>query len=1177
MKKYLIGSLTVLTVMWAMGLSLLVAAPASAAVGDLVKSASSPTVYVVGADGVTIMPFPHANVYSSWGYPADFSTVMTKDLSSYTVGPNVEFRSGSLVKGDGPAVYYIENRTKRPIISDVVFLALGWDWNDITWLSDAFLADYPTGSPISSSSMHPDGSLVKYAGSPAVYLIDGGKKRPFASAAAFEANRYNWADVITIPDTETYPDGSPITGYEQALSLPQGVGAASQQTGSGLTVSVSPMNPAATTIIADNSGTAVGQSLVPFLAVNFTASSDGDVKVTSLRFKRKGISTDSDILNTYLYDSNMNRLALGGSLSSNYLTFNDPNGLFTVPAGTTYTVYLRADLSQSVSSGKTIGFDIESSSDVTTDGAAVAGSFPVSGNFMTTATVSDLGYASFGTPNPTGNANVDPGQTNFEVWSDTVMAGDQDIELRRIKFTNVGSIQQDDLQNFYLYANGVQVAGPVQMNADREVIFDLSGSPLAIDKGVTKTLSLRADIVKGATRTFKFTIQYQDDVLVWDVNYGVYTQPYGGTSWSVIQPAGTYTINAGSITVSRAADSPTGNVAQGATNVHLARFNFDASGEDIKISNLLVSVDTVNNGGLDNGRVVVNGTQVGSTSDLAEWGSTPTTFNFGSSFIAKAGETTVVDIYADIKTSTSSQVQSGNLTVYLQTGSSNGQGVNSLQTMNVPSSNVMGNTLSVQAGKLSVTTNAAYGNQTMVPGTQNARVGSFIITAGSAEGVTVTSITVNLSSDEAASTTNMKLMKDGAQIGSTIANPSTSNLFSGFSFDIPASGSVVIDIYADFKSNANKGPWQATINANGVSGIGKVTGNSVSAPSSNLNLQTITISNGSLSASLDASAPDADIILAGASKVHMNAIKFTALYEDFEVQEITFTVPAAAADNVAKVIIEYPTQNGGTGTAEGYLSNGSVTFTGLNMFVPRNDSAVMHVYIDTTTITNGADSGDEFSVDFDATSSTYKHQGLGSGNVETNPANVASGDIKGNDMVVRKTRPTITLASLPTTSLTADGNYTIFKFTVSADNAEDVSWSRIGLDVALNGIGYTTVSIYDANNQSTALSASSTATTTSQIIIDLTNEEIIPAGGSKTYIVKAYLTGVNASGDSITTNIKAPYGTTVTDDWNTVATNEKAFIWSDNSAIPHSFTSSDWANAEYVKTLPSDTQSLSKQ
>ncbi len=1172
MKKYLIGSLTVLTVMWAMGLSLLVAAPASAAVGDLVKSASSPTVYVVGADGVTIMPIPHANVYHSWGYPADFSTVMTKDLSSYTVGPNVEFRSGSLVKGDGPAVYYIENRTKRPIISDVVFLALGWDWDKITWLSDSFLNDYPTGAVIDSSASHPDGSLVKYAGSPAVYLIDGGKKRPFASAAAFEANRYNWADIITIPDTETYPDGDPITGYEQALSLPQGVGS-SQQAGSGLTVSVSPLNPAATTIIADNTSN-VGQMLVPFLAVNFTASSDGDVKVTSLRFKRKGISADSDILNTYLYDSNMNRLALGGSLSSNYLTFNDPNGLFTVPAGTTYTVYLRADLNNSVTAGKTIGFDIESSSDVTTDGAAVSGSFPVSGNMMTTAQTSDLGYASLSNVSPSGNSNVDPGQTNFEVWRFTVMAGNQDIEVRKMKFTNVGSIQKDDLQNFYLYVNGVQVAGPVQMNDDREVVFDLSSSPYSISKGTTKTFSLRADIVKGSSRTFRFSFQYQDDVVIWDANYGVYTQPYTGTTWSVVQAGGTYTINSGSLTVTRATDSPTGNVAQDATNVHLARFNFEASGEDIKISNLRIAVDTPSTG-VDNGKVLVNGVQVGPTTDFSEY-NTFTTINFGSSFIAKAGEVTVVDIYGDIKQADGSQMSTGNLTVYLGVGSSNGQGMNSLTTLNVPSSQLTGNTLSVTAGSLSVNTNAAYGNQTMVAGTQNAKVGSFVLTAGSAEGVNVNSITVALSSDEAASTTNLKLMKDGSQLGSTIANPSTSNLFSGFSFDIPASGSVVVDIYADFKSGADSGPWSAQIPANGVSGTGLVTGNSVMAPTSAVTLQIITIGNGSLSATLAPSAPDSDIILAGASKVHMNAIKFTALYEDFEVQEITFIVPSAATDNVAKVIIEYPTQGGGTGTAEGHLAGSSVTFTGLNMFVPRNDSAVMDVFIDVPTITSGADSGDEFSVDFDV-SATYKHQGLGSGTVTTNGASVSSSDVQGNDMVVRKTRPTITLVSLPQTDLTANGNYIISKFTVAADSAEDVAWSRIGLDVSLSGVNYTTVYIYDNSDQNTALSASSTATSSNQIIIDLASEEVIPAGGSRTYIVKANVTGVDASGDSITTNIKTPYGTTTTGTWSAVAANEQAFVWSDNSAIPHSFTSSDWCNAEFVRTLPSDTQSLSKK
>ena len=175
-------------------------------------------------------------------------------------------------------------------------------------------------------------------------------------------------------------------------------------------------------------------------------------------------------------------------------------------------------------------------------------------------------------------------------------------------------------------------------------------------------------------------------------------------------------------------------------------------------------------------------------------------------------------------------------------------------------------------------------------------------------------------------------------------------------------------------------------------------------------------------------------------------------------------------------------------------------------------------------------------------------------------------------MVVRKTRPTITLASLPTTTLQNGNNY-ILKFTVAADSAEDVAWSRVGLSLSLSGVTYTTAYIYDYSDLGTALSTSSTATSTSGITFDLSTEEVVPAGGSKTYIVKINVSGVS-SGDSVVASIKSPYTTTATGTWNAVAANEQAFVWSDNSALSHSFTSSDWCNAEFVKTLPSDTQTL---
>lgn len=1165
MKKFLTGSLAVMTIVWAMGLSAFVAVPASAAVGDLVKSASSSTVYVVKADGVTICQFPHANVYKSWGYPSNFSTVMTKDLSSYTVGSNVEFRDASLVKGDGPAVYLVYNGMKRPIISDVVFLGLGYDWDKITWLSDAFLADYTTGAVVDSSSSHPDGQLIKYAGSPAVYLIDNGMKRPFASAAAFEANRYSWGDIITIPDTETYPNGSAITGYEQALSLPNCIGTSSVPAGSGLTVALSPSTPAAGSIITDS--TNGGQALAPFVTVNFTASSDGDVKVTNLKFKRTGVSSDTSLDNMYLYDGNT-KLTDGGSLSSGMVTFNNSNGLFTVPAGTTKSITVKGDVSTTATAGQTIGFELSGSAWVTTNGASVSGSFPVSGNLMTVASVSDL--AKVGVATTSVATTVDPDSTDVVVWQGTVYTTNQTVALHYIKFTSLGSIQSDDLKNFKLYDGGTLVSSVASMNSDREVMFDFSANPVNFTVGQSKTLKVLADVVKGSTRTYNFTIQEATDVVAKDTNYNVYVTPKvtsAYANWVVLKMNSDTTINSGDLTVTKANTSPTGNVAQNGTNVKVATFELKATGEDMKVKDLNVKVNFTSGyeGGLDNGKVFFNGVQVGSTKDLTE--NTNVNFTFGSSLIVPAGTTGILDIYADIRSATGTTITNGSdFTVSLEAGSSNVQKMASLGYTSAPSASVPANSLNVSAGSLSIAKYAAYTDQTMVAGSNNVKVGSAVFTAGSAEGVNVTSITVDLSVAEAGSSTNMYLMKDGVQIGVTKPTLSTSNIFS-VNFSIPASGSQIIDVYASLKSNAGQGTWNADISAEG---IGLVTNNTVTAASQTL--QSITIGTGALTAAADASKPDADIILAGTNKVLMNAIKFTAQYEDFEVQELTLTADSGIQPHVGAVTLEYPVQGGGTGTAVGYMAAGTVTFTGLTMFVARDNTAVLKVYIDVPSLSSGTISGGTGSINWDV-SATYKHVGKGSGLTETTGTNVSASNINGNDMVVRKTRPTVTLVGLPTAVLGA-GTQVISKFTVAADAKGSVELSTLTWTTATSGsVTLSAPALYVSGNP-TALSASSTAFTASGLKISLTTPEQIAAASSKTYELKATIGGTINTGDNVQTGL-------VTDSATQTGTinaliGSRLFIWSDMSAVPHSTGSADWASGLYVKTLPSDLQTLQK-
>ena len=157
-KKALSYVLTVTTMVWSIGLFAIPVATQAAA-GDLVKTPGNPAVYLVDADGVTIHPFPHANVYTSWGFPANFSSVISTDISGFKVGNDVEFRDGSLVRTlENPAVYFKSAGKLLPVVSANVFETLGYNYNNITWLPASFIDKYTKGATLTSTTTHPDGT-----------------------------------------------------------------------------------------------------------------------------------------------------------------------------------------------------------------------------------------------------------------------------------------------------------------------------------------------------------------------------------------------------------------------------------------------------------------------------------------------------------------------------------------------------------------------------------------------------------------------------------------------------------------------------------------------------------------------------------------------------------------------------------------------------------------------------------------------------------------------------------------------------------------------------------------------------------------------------------------------------------------------------------------------------------
>ncbi|HPT08570.1 MAG TPA: hypothetical protein PLE28_02660, partial [bacterium] len=198
-----------------------IATPVSAAAsaGDLIKKDGLSAVYYLGDDGKRYV-FPNEATYKSWY--SDFSGVVTissDELSSYPLGGNVVVRPGTkLVKiTTDPKVYAVEaNGVLRQIPSEAAAIALyGTDWaKRVIDVADSFFINYTIGSPLASNEV-PMGSLVKKTGDSSIYYYDGTNYRLIEDEVAFSANRFQFANVLTLSTFTA--SGSTITGAETAI------------------------------------------------------------------------------------------------------------------------------------------------------------------------------------------------------------------------------------------------------------------------------------------------------------------------------------------------------------------------------------------------------------------------------------------------------------------------------------------------------------------------------------------------------------------------------------------------------------------------------------------------------------------------------------------------------------------------------------------------------------------------------------------------------------------------------------------------------------------------------------------------------------------------------------------------------------------------------------------------
>jgi hypothetical protein len=775
LKKTLSGIASVTTILWSVGGGLLAlpgaASAATIVAGDLVKSPTASDVYYYAADGKRYV-FPNEKTYKSWY--ADFSTVKTisgAELAALPLGANVTIRPGTkLVKiTTDPKVYAVApNGTLRWIETEAIAIALyGSNWAQrVVDVPDGYFVNYTVGASV-SSAVHPDGTVIMYAGSSDMFVVWGGQKRKLVGDA-FMMNGYQMSDVIVT--TASYPNGTDVTGREGVLANTVNPGSVTGPVvGGTLMVSLASDTPAGMTLPKN----AASAQLAKF---NLMAGS-GNVVVTGLRFHRVGIGATTDLSNVYLYDGNGNRLTTGRTVNSttNNVEFNSLN--LNVAAGQTMSVVLVGDLSSPSSTGGQHSFElVDAASVVVTGGSTVSGSFPVRGNVFTVGT-SSAGTITVERGNTLSNPNI--GAAEAEISSFKLTSSLHDIEVRRVTLLSAGSVSNSDLSDFKLYQGTTLVATAATMSGDKIVLNFVP--PYVITNGTSRIFTLKAKVAGRSARTIRTYVEYSTDVYAIDRTYNtgaaVTISSYDGDSGSASSCTGTeescVTTQGGQLTVTF--NGPTAqNISRGAQDVVLYRFSLASPESNLEIRNLRFKIASTNSGrvrgssntdyftdikvkNMANGQTLMGPTSLGSGTITTDSG----TITLSDSFNIQMGQILDLAITADLSNSEDADrnfFTNGTSTYQVTLGSSGvifgssdiritDTGEYLATNKIVPNTSIVGNTMTVKPSSLALAMVSNPSSGTVVKNASNVPVAGFSFTAGSQTDNIITAITLKAAGD----------------------------------------------------------------------------------------------------------------------------------------------------------------------------------------------------------------------------------------------------------------------------------------------------------------------------------------------------------------------------------------------------------------------------------------------
>ena len=1150
--------------------------------------------------------------------------------------------SGDLVRGSLPAVYYVGADGKRYVFpNEKTYMTWYSDFSTVQVVTDAELAAMPIGGNV---TYRPGVKMVKIQTDPKTYAVDqGGVLRwVMSEAAAVALYGAAWNTMVEdVPDAffVNYSIGADVSGAADFNAASATAGSTSINADKGLAATVSGLS------VALSSGQPVGGTLplgatgVTLLKVDVHNGGSATATVDSVTLRRSGAGVTADWSAVYVYNG-ANRLTTGRTINSTSHEVTVGGLNLSVSAGGTESLLFYGDVAAAATAGDVHNFQLTAltSGSISASGTPLVGSsFTISG-----ASAGNIAVAPSGTL-----SNVRAGETGAKLAQFQLTANVESQSVQKVVLSYNGTVTRENISNLVLKQGGTTLASASSLNSKDQAVFVLA-TPYYMERGNVRTLEVYGD-VNGSARaaqTINFYLDQNADLLSVGQTYG-YGVRISANTYTSGAAGATATVEAGRMNITYNGPAA-GNMADNAQDVEL--FNFTVTPQ----SNLEIRTITF---GLAFGGAAV----VGDFADLKLVDTATGSIVAGPYTVAATvAMTEVINLTSGVArtfkltvdgegTASATETITATLNAFGATHVRNLDNSTYLTVATdiVPAGAIAGQARTVQVPSLTVSSNSTPVAQTYIMGSSNVSLAGIGLTAGDAAAVTISQIVMTGYVDDVSGSgfsqgleagnsvativQTAKLMNGATQLGAT-KSPTASAIagaggvltFDSLNLVVPAGETVSLTLVGNIASALSSladdirfSVAAASITAadpdgNTVSQTGTTTGTSP--------IMAIAAA-GTLTAALapDDADSEAGLVIGGTSNAVLAKIRFTAQNEELKITKSRFTVSAPTAVGSLSVY-DGSTLIAGPRSVTGVT--GIVDFTGMNFVIPKDSSKVMTIKGNLSTVgSSGATSGVSALVTFDdgltggVANGTFEARGTSAGS-STLATSVGTADIVGNAKILRKTKPTVSLVSLPSTTLTAGSVVVAGRFSVTADAAGDVAMKRLsatvtegianaGITVTVDGLRrvgdssnllVTATGITDAGG-AVCDSADSTCT----LKIQLATEEVVSAGTTRTYDIRLTV-GTGAaltSGDTLTVGLLGD--TTVASGEleqvavapgvgidNFTAMAQYNFLWSDRSLATHNSSvdidgvgddvavANDWTNGTYVKVLPADGQTMSK-